>query len=308
MKEEVKNTVIKFVITSISLTFVVILFYFYTMITSVQNNELISGVKPQKNEDINILLVGMDIGDIENKYNYSARRTDTIMVLNYDCLNEEVKLVSIPRDTLIEVNMDKAEGINKEKWKINAAYALGGEEELVMQVENILGLNINYIFEINYQAFRDIIDAIGGVELTIEQDMYYDDDAQNLHINFKEGEVVNLNGEKAEEFFRWRQNNDGTGFENGDIDRIAHQQKFMNVIIDKLLDKSNIVRLPKLFKVILDNVETNMPLKEMVSLGNKLRKLNKEDFQMKCIYWEYADVDGQSFVVTDIEENKKIFK
>ena len=97
-------------------------------------------------------------------------------------------------------------------WKINAAYALGGEDELVMQVKKLLEIDVNYIVEIDYKAFRSIIDAIGGIEMYIDRNMDYDDDAQNLHIHFKEGETVLLDGEKSEEFIRWRKNNDGSGF------------------------------------------------------------------------------------------------
>ena len=75
-------------------------------------------------------------------------------------------------------------------WKINAAYAFGGEDKVVKQVENLLEININYIVEIDYNAFRSIIDAIGGIEMKIDRNMIYDDEGQNLHINFKAGETV----------------------------------------------------------------------------------------------------------------------
>jgi len=73
----------------------------------------------------------------------------------------------------------------------------------VKNVEKILDININYVFNINYIAFRNFIDAIGGIEVYIEQDMYYDDETQDLHINFKKGETVLLNGKMAEEYFDW---------------------------------------------------------------------------------------------------------
>ena len=104
----------------------------------------------------------------------------------------------------------------------------------------------------------------------IEQDMYYDDDEQNLHINFKAGETVHLDGQKAEEFFRWRKNNDGSGLENGDLDRIKNQQHFMGKLIDKVLSPSIVFKAPKILKAISENVETNIPAKELISLVRKL--------------------------------------
>ena len=71
-----------------------------------------------------------------------------------------------------------------------------------MQVKKLLEIDVNYIVEIDYKAFRSIIDAIGGIEMYIDRNMDYDDDAQNLHIHFKEGETVLLDGEKSEEFIR----------------------------------------------------------------------------------------------------------
>ena len=162
----------------------------------------------------------MDIGDVDIQGNKGIRRSDSIMVFNYNPNTKKAHIVSIPRDTLIEVDAYLDTGEYKKYWKINSAYVLGGEEEVITHVESLLDIDINYIVEIDYNAFRSVVDAIGGVEMTIEQDMFYDDDAQDLHINFKAGETVLLDGKKAEEFFRWRQNNDGTGLANGDLDKL----------------------------------------------------------------------------------------
>ncbi|WP_346915554.1 LCP family protein [Clostridium sp.] len=124
-------------------------------------------------------------------------------VFNYNIYTKKINLISVPRDSLIEVQAYDGNGVLRDYWKINSAYALGGEEEVVKNVEKILDININYVFNINYIAFRNFIDAIGGIEVYIEQDMYYDDETQDLHINFKKGETVLLNGKMAEEYFDW---------------------------------------------------------------------------------------------------------
>ena len=108
-----------------------------------------------------------------------------------------------------------------------------------------MNIKINYIVKIDYNAFREIIDAIGGIEMKIERNMIYDDEGQNLHINFKAGEIVTLDGKKAEEFFRWRKNNDGSGFANGDLDRIENQQKFISKVVDKCTSPLILFRVPK---------------------------------------------------------------
>ena len=133
---------------------------------------------------------------------------------------------------------------NGKNYKINAAYVKGGDEKTKSVVQNLLGITVNYIVKIDYAAFRGFIDAIGVVDMEIERDMKYDDDGQNLHIDFKGGTVAHLNGQKAEEFFRWRKNNDGTGFANGDLDRIENQHKFLQKVVDKCKKPSILFKLP----------------------------------------------------------------
>ncbi|WP_300380211.1 LCP family protein, partial [Clostridium sp.] len=189
-KRKKRKRIFAFTISLIIALFLGTFAYGYNFISSLKTNSLGTGIKPQsKTDPINILVLGMDVGDAENQENKAGRRTDTIMVFNYNPNTKKSHLVSVPRDTLIEVDALES-GQYQRYWKINAAYALGEEEEVTMHVENLLGININYIVEVDYNAFRKSIDAIGGVDMYIEQDMFYDDDEQNLHINFKGGETV----------------------------------------------------------------------------------------------------------------------
>lgn len=215
------------VLTAIIAAIVFTVIYFYNFFgkfsadgVSVAPNEV------KAKEPVNILVLGLDIGDVNQKDNESIKRTDTIMVLHYEPKNNAASLISVPRDMLIKVN-------NKNN-KINAAYAIGGEKLIQSEIEKLIEADINYIVKIDYEGFRALVDAVGGVEMYIERNMYYDDDAQDLHIRFNKGETVLLDGKKAEEFFRWRKNNDGTGFANGDLDRIENQHKFINKLIENV--------------------------------------------------------------------------
>lgn len=280
------------------------LFYAYSFISGLKTNNLGTGIPPaSKNDSINVLVLGMDIGDADIEGNKAIRRSDSIMVLNYNPNTKKAHIVSIPRDTLIEVDAYLDTGEYQKYWKINTAYVLGGEEEITMHVESLLDININYIVEVDYNAFRSIVDAIGGVEMTIEQDMFYDDDAQDLHINFKAGETVLLDGEKAEEFFRWRKNNDGTGLANGDLDRIKNQQLFISKLLDKVMSPSIVFKAPKILNSISENVETNISAKELVSLGMKIIRLKSSDIIMTTLQGEPQYIYGESFLIADKEYN-----
>lgn len=310
-RKEKKSTVIKRAILALILTIVVLIAigatYAFSFVSSLNNNDLISAVKAKNNETVNILVLGMDIGDTRNTQNTSARRTDTMMLLNYNPRTDYINIVSIPRDTLIEVeNAHDGNGNYIPYWKINAAYALGGEEEVIEQVQDLLDITVNYLVEVDYAAFRNLIDAIGGVEMTIDRDMYYDDDAQDLHINFKKGETVLLDGQKAEEFFRWRKNNDGTGLADGDLGRIKNQQKFISKLIEKCTDPSIITRVPDILKAIKENVVTNMSGTDMVKYG--LEMISNSGISMETLQGYNERIYGQDFLVVDPTYNESLLE
>ncbi len=266
-------------------------------IFKISNNSMPDGEGPGMGESTNILIMGVDIGDPNQIENESIKRTDTLMVLNYNPKTRNVNLISIPRDTLININ-----GLNN---KINAAYAIGGYTRLETEVENILGININYLVRIDYNAFREFIDSIGGVTMTIENNMYYDDEGQNLHINFTAGETVKMDGEKAEQFFRWRKNNDGTGLATGDLGRIENQHKFISKVVEKCKSPLIIFRLPGIINAFADNVETNIPSYKIIPYGFKYL-LHSSNMNMATISGDLKNIGGQSYVVYNAGYNRDI--
>lgn len=253
---------------------------------------------PSGNKPVNILLLGMDIGDPNQEDNKDIKRTDTIMVVNYNPETDKITTVSVPRDTLIQNNGNSI--------KINSAFAIGGYSRIKTEVEGLLNVNINYIVKVDYDAFVDIIDAIGGVKMKIERNMIYDDEGQNLHINFKAGETVKLDGQKAQEFFRWRKNNDGSGFANGDLDRIQNQQKFIAKVIDKCTNPLIVFRIPKIMSAIGNNVETNMSPFSIIKYGLKFMGVSNNDISMLTAAGTPKTINGQSFLVFDKNSNKDI--
>lgn len=308
-KKEKKSVKIKRIFTAAFLTILALIIiggiYLVSFIFSLDNNNIVEAVKPASNDTVNILLVGMDIGDVDNKSNNAIRRTDTIMVLNYNPRTDYINIVSIPRDTLIEVeNAHDGKGNYIPYWKINSAYALGGEEEIIEHVEKLLDLTVNYMVEVDYEAFRSLIDAIGGIEMYIDRDMYYDDDSQDLHINFTKGETVLLDGKKAEEFFRWRQNNDGTGLADGDLGRIKNQQKLISEVIKKCTSPSIVFNISDIFNAIKSNIVTNINGQSILYYGMKM--ISNNGISMNTIKGYDERIYGQDFLVADPESNKEL--
>lgn len=283
-------------IVALILTFIIVsIISGVTALFKIGSKTMPQGISPS-GTTINILLLGMDIGDPNQVDNQSIKRTDTIMVLNYDSSTDKMKIVSIPRDTLITNN-----GKN---LKINAAYAVGGYPKIKNEVESLLGIEINYMVKIDYNAFVEIIDALGGITMEIDQDMIYDDEGQNLHINFKAGETVKMDGQKAEEFFRWRKNNDGSGFANGDLDRINNQHKFISKVVDKCKSPFILFRTPKILSAVADNVETNMPSFKVLKYGFSFLTVNKDDISMVTAAGTPKMINGQSYLIFDKNANK----
>lgn len=261
----------------------------------IDNSETIASSAPT-GDSVNFLLLGMDIGDTVNTENKSIKRTDTIMLINYNKKSKAIQMISIPRDTLVEEN--------NSKYKINAAFIKGGDSKVKSVIENLLSLNINYIVKIDYKAFRDFIDSIGGIDMDIERDMIYDDDGQNLHINFKGGTTVHLNGQKAEEFFRWRKNNDGSGFATGDLGRIENQHKFIQKVVNKCKTPTIIFKMPKILNSIAENMDTNLTSVEMFKYGTSF--LTSSGIQMKTLEGTPKMIKGQSYFVFEKSKNKEL--
>ncbi len=247
---------------------------------------------------VNILITGVDIGDTKVNVAEDQRRTDTIILLNYNPKTEEIHVVSIPRDTLIKIK-----GQNQ---KINAANALGGKNYVVTAVEDLLNVDINYTARINYAGFRKIIDAIGGVDMYIAQNMIYDDASQNLHIYFRKGQTVHLDGEKAEEFFRWRKNNDGSGLADGDLGRINNQHLFIEKVMEKFKSAAIVTKIPSIMAIVPKYVTTNMSPDDILKYAYKFVKIDKSKITMATLKGTTPMINNVSYFVYSEKDNAQL--
>jgi LCP family protein required for cell wall assembly len=275
-------------------------YYYFTGFKMPFNSakDKINPIAAKKDEPVNILLMGVDIGTPGSKAKNDPKRTDTIILLNYNPKINELNMVSIPRDTLIEVN-------GKRK-KINESHAIGGVGYLIDATEKLLDVQINYYGKVDYAGFRKVIDTLGGIEMKINNNMNYDDASQDLHIHFKKGETVQLNGEKAEEFFRWRKNNDGTGLADGDLGRIENQHEFIAKVIDKLKSPAIIPKLPSMISTIPNYIETNMSVEEMARYGTTFGRLDKSNFKASTLKGDTDYIDGISYFIYDQSKNAEL--
>ncbi len=235
------------------------------------------------NDRLNILAVGTD--------SLEARgRADSILVLSVSPKTKDTILFSIPRDLRV---MIPERGMDK----INHAFAYGGVDLLKKTVEDLIGLPIHYYGVVDFEGFKYVIDALGGIDIYVEKDMYYIDRAGSVKINLHKGQQV-LDGEKALEYVRFRSDS------LGDLGRIQRQQKLINAVIDKILNVDNLTKIPNIVSSLPDYINTNMGSSDIISLARLMKDIDREKIWIETIKGEPQYIGGVSYLVVDTQEVK----
>lgn len=210
--------------------------------------------------ELKVLLLGIstDLGDSE--------LTDTIIVASYNPNTQKATLLSIPRDTYVGSNPNKATG----GQKINALYSYNNSPKATLEAVNkITGLDIQYYVVIKNEALIKLVDAIGGVTFNVPRDMNYDDPTQNLHIHLEKGEQL-LDGDKAEQLVRYRHDNWDpvtksyptypAEYGDNDTGRMRTQREFIMQVLKQTLKPENIFKIGQILDIASENVITNIDL------------------------------------------------
>lgn len=216
----------------------------------------------------NILLLGVDSNG-PNTLPYSGVRSDTIVIVNVDLHGKSINAISIPRDS--KVYLADEHGVQK----INAAYAIGGIELTKKTIEETLGIKLHNYIIVNAEGIRKLIDAIGGVPIHIDQNMFYHDYSAGLHISFTKGDYV-LSGQQSENYLRYRKDH------LGDIGRVHRQQKFIKALIEQIKSPEAIKRIPEALKIASLYTRTDLNLYQMSQYAAMAREIdmNKVEFVM----------------------------
>ncbi|MCD7879820.1 MAG: LCP family protein [Candidatus Gastranaerophilales bacterium] len=216
----------------------------------------------------NILLLGVDSNG-PNTLPFSGVRSDTMIILSIDVHGKSVNAISIPRDSKVYLAEDH--GIQK----INAAYAIGGIDLAKKTIEETLGIKIHNYIIVNAEGVRQIIDALGGVPIHIDQNMRYTDYSGKLNINFRKGDYI-LDGKQSEEYLRFRKDT------LGDIGRVHRQQKFLKALIERIKAPETLRKLPEVLKIANLYSRTDLNLYQMSQYASIAREidLKKVEFIM----------------------------
>lgn len=207
----------------------------------------------EEGEPLNILLLGTDANNLERTEDQGfVSRSDTIMIVSLNPQTQTTKMLSIPRDTLSFI-----EGYN-EPEKINHAYAYGGIETAIDTIQAFLNIPIDYYAVLDMSGLEELIDAIGGIEVTSPLTFTY------RGTQFKKGETREVNGVKAMNFARMRYDDP-----EGEVGRQNRQKMVIKAIMDKLLSLNAVTYYPQILQVVAKNVKTNFDLTSILSVYPK---------------------------------------
>lgn len=223
--------------------------------------------------------------------------TDVMMLVALDTDNGRVCVMQIPRDTYADYG-------STAHRKLNAARGyLGGERALCDFLGRSLGIEIDGYAAIDLDAFGKAVDAVGGVKMTLDSTLYYDDPAQGLHIYLQKGEHT-LDGEQAEMLVRYR-----SGYLRGDLDRLDAQKRFMLAFFNKLRESVTPLSAYRLASELLPYIRTDVDAALAVTLGIKVLRTDPEQICLVTLPGEeVTGKSGGSFYVMSAVSAREIIE
>jgi LCP family protein required for cell wall assembly len=247
---------------------------------------------------INILILGCD----ELKF---AKHADVIMLLSYEPTTRFVDILSIPRDTKVPCSKELS-------WrgyrKISEIYALVYKKSKAINeaclsskkaIEDVLEMEMPFYLQINYQGVVNIVDAIGGITVDIDEPMDYDDEAGDLHIHFTVGEK-RLNGNGVLKYVRFRESI------LGDRGRIERQQGLLKLITGKMRDAKILLKFSQIYPDARSNIWTNLSFWDFLALANEVRSFDYQNLRVQSLPGKSEHIRGADYWVLDKEMAEEI--
>ncbi len=208
-------------------------------------------VEPLK-DNISILFVGIDDSEAREQGSDHSR-SDALMLATLNNKDKSVKLLSIPRDSYVYIPYVGHED------KITHAHAFGGTQATIDTVENLLNVPVDYYYRLNFDAFIEIVDALGGIKVNVPYALHELDENDKRTVNLKPGKQL-LDGREALALARTRH-------QDSDIKRGERQQMILEAIIKKASSVTSLTKYDDILAAVGNNMKTNMTFDEMKSLA-----------------------------------------
>ena len=220
-----------------------------------------------------LLLAGSDDGN---------GNTDALLLCCLDTRAHSLNVVSLPRDTLLNIDWNIR--------KLNAVYAgeinSGGVglERLRRELRKLTGYGVDACAVVDLRVFMEAVDKVGGVDFEVPQDMDYDDSAQDLHIHLRAG-AQHLDGAGAMQLVRFR-----AGYVNGDLDRLAVQQRFLKEALRQMIQLGTVPQLPELVTLLTERCDTDLTAANVAWLARQTLLCRGEDLHFYTLPTRSATV------------------
>lgn len=211
----------------------------------------------------------------------TGTRTDTLMLVLANKKTKNIDIISIPRDTRVYVDgyLDK----------INAAHSYGGMALTIKTIREFLNIDLDYYVEVSFNAVIDAVNAMGGVDIDISEDV-----ANAMVMN---PGMHTFDGEQALNYVRFRK-----GYANADIGRISTQQDFMVQFLKQMLKPKNILKIPHIFFATSDDIDTNVPTKEILSFAWAFKNIKSENITTHTLDGYGDTIDGVSYYIVNSDQ------
>lgn len=234
-------------------------------------------------ERINILLLGSDARTPEhNGY------TDSITILSIDKKTKEIFLLSIPRDTMVQI---PGRGVGK----INSAYAYGDINTTKTAVENFLNVRIDYYILVDFTSFKDMVDTLDGINMYVEPHI----SAVRPELNGKTG-MSRLTGSEALVVLRFRQDSESEG------GRMKRHREAIKAITEEILKPSNILKLPTILNQLRQNVKTDIPPVETTVIEKLIVGFDIDNAKIEVVPGNYTNINGENSMIPDMNKTEAI--
>ena len=216
------------------------------------------------------------------------------MLAAVDEKKDQIALLSIPRDTRVEIE-------NYGYDKINHAYAFGGHDLTISSVRKLLGVPVSHYILIDISAFERIVDAVGGVDIDVEKRMHYEDpwdDNGGLIIDLQPG-MQHMDGAHAIQYVRYR---DG----EGDIGRISRQQRFIRAFFTRLISPEILPRISAILGEVKNVVQTDLSLRQLIALSKRFKHIEADGLSMAMVAGTPAYLGDVSYWIPDIVASRSL--
>ncbi len=239
-----------------------------SLLGAIIGHKSVAAVFPHQSA-LNLMVIGRDRDYSDSDQILKSRgRSDMLMVAHLDFDKKTVSLLSIPRDTLARI---PGHGTTK----INAAHKYGGPPLSEQTVQDNFGIPSDKFVALDFDGFEKAIDEMGGVDLTVDKKMDYDDNWGHLHIHLKPG-MQHLNGQQAMGFVRFRHS-------DSDLVRTQRQQTLLAALKSKLRSPETLTKIGPLLDTIDSHMESDLSMDQKVALARFIHDTPREDVHMATL-------------------------